>query len=136
MAASRRWLARIAFALVLAVVLVSVLLPNTDLAWMREHWAWFNRPMLWIEQANSRVNLVHLVLFLLLGIAARAALPGWNAGRMAAALLLLGIATELLQIVVPGRDPRIADVVVDIVAGMAGWAFAHVVARCLAAARG
>jgi VanZ family protein len=127
MAATRR--ARIAFAAVLVLVLVSVLLPNTDLAWMRRHWPWFNRPMSWIEHAHVAVNLVHLLLFVALGAATRVALPGWRAWRMGWALLLLGVATELAQIFVPGRHPRLADVAVDVVAGMLGWAIAGATTR-------
>lgn len=135
MARPRRPLARVALALVLALVLVSVLLPNTGLAWMREHWAWFNRPMLWIEAAHSRVNLVHAALFLLLGMAVRAVFPGAQGWRIAAALFLLGGATELVQVFVPGRHPRFGDAAVDLAAGMAGWAIARVASACLPARR-
>jgi VanZ family protein len=106
----------------LAVVLASVLLPNTGIAWMRDHWAWFNRPMLLIERIDSAVNLVHAILFLLLGMAVRLGLPRWRLGRVVLAFAVLGIATELVQLLVPGRHARVSDVVVDVVAGLLGWA--------------
>ena len=109
------------FWLMLALVLVSVLLPNTALAWMRDHWAWFNRPMLLIERIDSAVYLVHVILFLLLGMATRLALPRWRAEPVALAFIGLGVATELAQLCVPGRHARVADVVVDVVAGLLGW---------------
>lgn len=107
--------------LILAAVLVAVLLPNTTLAWMRDHWEWFNRPMLLIERTDSALNLIHAILFLLLGMAVRLGMPLWQAARVAAALLVLGIATELVQLLVPGRHARASDVVVDVVAGLLGW---------------
>jgi VanZ family protein len=129
MAATRPPASRFAFAAILALVLLSVLLPNTELSWMRRHWPWFNLPMHWIEHAHSVVNLVHALLFLALGAAARMAFPGVRAWRTGSAMLLLGVATELMQFFVPGRHPRLADVAVDVAAGMAGWAIARAMAR-------
>jgi VanZ family protein len=119
---------RFLLGILLLLVFLSVLLPNTGVAWMRDHWAWFNRPMLWIERMDSVVNIIHAVLFLLLGMATRIALPGWRAGRVAVALLLLGVATELMQLLVPGRNARVSDVVVDLGAGLLGWVAMHVLA--------
>ena len=106
----------------LAFVLLSVLLPNTSIAWMRDNWSWFNWPMLLIERAQSSVNLIHAILFIMLGMASRLALPRWRLERVALAFLLLGVTTEMVQILVPGRHPRLSDVLVDVVAGVLGWA--------------
>ena len=115
--------------LILAAVLVAVLLPNTTLAWMRDHWEWFNRPMLLIERIDSAVNLVHAILFLLLGLAVRLGMPRWQIGRVALAFAVLGVATELVQLLVPGRHARVSDVLVDVVAGLLGWAVMRRVVR-------
>jgi VanZ family protein len=40
---------------------------------------------------------------------------------VALALLLLGVATELVQLLVPGRHARVSDVAVDLGAGLLGW---------------
>ena len=40
-------------------------------------------------------------------------------------VLLLGLSTELVQVWVPGRHPRITDIVVDVAAGMLGWGLAR-----------
>lgn len=109
-------------AMSLAFVLLSVLLPNTSIAWMRDNWSWFNWPMLLIERAQSSVNLIHAILFIVLGMTSRLALPRWRLGRVALAFLLLGVATEMVQMLVPGRHPRLSDVLVDVVAGVLGWA--------------
>lgn len=124
-----RILSRLLLATVLLTIAASVLLPNTRIAWMREHWVWFNIPMLWIERMESVVNLVHAILFVLLGMATRLALPHWRARRVAAALLLLGIVTEVVQVLVPGRHPRLSDVLVDLVAGVLGWMAIHALTR-------
>ena len=115
-------LASVVFGFVLTIVLTSTLLPNTEIAWMREHWGWFHRPMLAIERIGGAVNLVHAVLFVLLGIATRIAFLRWRLKQVAVAFLLFGIATELVQSLIPGRHPRFSDVAVDVVAGVLGWA--------------
>ena len=125
----RRWIGAVLLMALLALVLASVLLPSADIGWMRHRWLWFTLPLDWIEGTRSAVNLVHLILFLPLGAAVRLALPRWSAGRVVLALTVLGIGTELAQFLVPGRHPRISDVLVDVVAGLAGWAIAHALLR-------
>ena len=124
-----RWIGAVLLTALLALVLASVLLPSSGIGWMRHRWLWFTLPLDWIEGTRSAVNLVHLILFLPLGAAVRLALPRWGAGRMVLALTLLGIGTELAQFLVPGRHPRMSDVLVDVVAGVVGWGAAHAVLR-------
>ena len=107
---------------VFALVLFSVLLPAEWIGVLRHRWWWFTYPLDRIENVQSAVNLVHAILFLLLGIATHMALPSWRVGRVLLAILLLGVATELVQVLVPGRHPRWTDVLVDVVAGIFGWA--------------
>ena len=106
----------------LVLVLVSVLLPAEWIGLLRHRWWWFTYPLDRIERMQSAVNLVHAILFLLLGVAMRTALPRWRLGRVALVMLVVGVATELVQVLIPGRHPRLADVVVDVVAGVLGWA--------------
>lgn len=96
---------------------------------MRHRWGWFTYPLDLIESAGSAVNLVHVILFLLLGMATRLAAPRWRAGRVALAFAALGVATELVQLWVPGRHARMSDVLVDVVAGLLGWAAMRGVGR-------
>lgn len=114
-------LAQLILGMVFIVVLVSVLLPSADIGWMRHRWRWFTYPLDWIESRHSAVNLVHAILFLLLGGAMRIALRMWSLRRAALALALLGVATELMQLAIPGRHARFTDVVVDVAAGVAGF---------------
>lgn len=125
----QRHIANIFLAVVLAVVFVSVLLPSSAVGWMRHQWLWFTLPLDWIERVGSAVNIVHAILFFLLGMAMRLALRDWSFKRSATALLALGILTELLQLFVPGRSARVEDVVVDFIAGVVGWGLVRVVAR-------
>lgn len=115
------WMARILLIIVFCVTVVGVLLPGATLGWMRHRWNWFTYPLDLIESVGSALNLIHAILFLLLGIALRLALPRWQAGRVALAFAVLGVATELVQLLVPGRHARASDVVVDVVAGLLGW---------------
>lgn len=78
--------------------------------------------MILIERVDSPADLVHVVLFLLLGAATRIGMPHWGFSRVVVTLLLLGIGTEFAQFVVPGRHPRISDTVIDVLAGASGWA--------------
>lgn len=103
------------------LVLIAVLLPNTGIAWMRSHWRWFNAPLLLVERIGGPVNLVHAGLFLLLGAAAAFAFPRWRWLGAAMAMLAFGAVSELLQLFAPGRHVRLADVAVDLAAGMLGW---------------
>lgn len=107
---------------VILLVVVSILLPADWIGDLRHRWWWFTYPLDRIENAQSAINLVHAILFLLLGAAMRLALPRWRLGRVALAMLMLGVATEMVQILVPGRHPRLSDAAVDFVAGVAGWA--------------
>lgn len=69
-------------------------------------------------------KLVHAGLFGTLGfLAACAWLTAGERRAMAFALLLVGVATELLQGLVPGRGPSVADWIADalgVVLGMVG----------------
>ena len=123
------WLQTVAWWAMLAaivVVVVSVCLPNTSLAWMRDNISLFNRPMLWIENSNSPINLVHLILFVVFGACIGVARPGWNASWALFAIAVFAIGSELVQLVIPGRHPRIADAVIDIVGAAVGLLLVHV----------
>ena len=120
---------------VFALVLFSVLLPAEWIGVLRHRWWWFTYPLDRIESMQSAVNLVHAILFLLLGIATHMALPSWRVGRVLLAILLLGVATELVQVLVPGRHPRWTEVLVDVGAGVLGWAAMQGVVRWARAKR-
>ena len=115
--------------LVLALVLASVLMPGACIHWMRRRWEWFAYPLDWIGSVGSFVSLIHLILFLLLGVAIRMALPRWRIGGGALALLVLGVGTELAQIFIPGRHPIVSEMAVNVVAGLVGWGLAHALMR-------
>ena len=128
MAHISRWGRYLLLALALVLVLTSVLLPSAEIGLLRHRWKWFTYPLDWIESTHSVVNLVHLGLFLLLGVAMHLALPQRRVAWIFFTLLALGISTELAQFFVPGRHPRVSDAVVDVVGGLLGWAVVHAAA--------
>lgn len=124
-------------ALVAAIVLVIVavsLSPET-LRWLRTQLPWANFGLGWLELKSASLNAIHLVLFFGVGlVTACALLPRgrlWRAGL--ASLLLLGLvalASEAVQLGIPGRTPRWLDVRDDLLGGAAGV----LVGLCLRAA--
>ncbi len=124
------WLQTVAYLAMLAaivVVVISVCLPNTSLPWMRDNISLFNWPMVRIENAHSPVNLVHLILFVVFGACVGMGRPGWHAGCVLLAVTVFAIGSELLQVEIPGRHPRIADAIVDIVGAVVGLLFVYVI---------
>lgn len=112
--------AQLAMVASIVVVIISVSLPNTALAWMRDNISVFNLPMIWIENQHSRFNLVHLILFTVLGACVGLAQPGWRPRWVLLVVAILGIATEILQVEIPGRHPRIADAIINVVGAAIG----------------
>ena len=97
----------LSFGIVLVTLVVA--LPNTELASLRYDYRWFGQAVNWLEALPSPVGLVHVLLFLLLGAAARLAFPSAGAWRLLVALALGAALSELLQFWVPGRTPRFSD---------------------------
>jgi len=119
---SSRAIHRFTLIVALLLVVLTTLMPAQWVALLRQRWWWFTYPLDYIEGLQSSINIVHAILFLLLGMATRLTLPRWRFGGVAMAFLFLGGATELAQFLVPGRHSRLSDVLVDVVAGILGWA--------------
>ena len=103
----------IALLLCAALIVVAVVLPNTALAWMRSDYRWLGQPLNWIEGLWPAVDLLHVLLFALLGIAARLVLPAWSLGQLMLCLAAFAAASELLQFWAPGRTPSLSDFAQD-----------------------
>lgn len=65
-------------------------------------------------------KVVHLALFAAQGFTGARAFPG-RPGRLFAALVALGAATELAQAFVPGRSPGALDLAADAVGALAAF---------------
>src|SRR5204862_1488386 len=77
----------------------------------------FNQPMILIENLSGRINLVHVILFAWIA-AASAVLWPRRIRRSVLVLLGVAVASEVIQILAPGRDPLLRDVFFDL-AGVA-----------------
>lgn len=97
----------LSFGIVLVTLVVA--LPNTELASLRYDHRWLGQAVNWLEALPSPVGLVHVLLFLWLGAAAKLAFPRAGAWRLLVALALGAALSELLQFWVPGRTPRFSD---------------------------
>lgn len=115
----------------LLLITAAVLLPNTDLSWMRSNWLWFNLSMGWIERANLPFNLTHAILFTGLGASARLSFARLRLCPGAWLMALFAGATELVQIWVPGRHARWSDFAVDLISMAFGAVLAHAFRRLL-----
>lgn len=92
-----------------ALVMVAVMLPPQTLAWLRSDIRPFGRALNWLEMMSPWLDLTHVILFAWVGFLAsclRRRAPWWH---VALPLLVLSIATELLQYLVPGRTPLLSD---------------------------
>lgn len=109
----------LALLLSVALIVVAVLLPNTALRQLRLDHHWFNWLMGWAEMVQ-RVNVVHLVIFGLLGATARLALPKVSLARLLPVVALFAAASEVVQFWVPGRTPRMVDMAQDVLGALIG----------------
>ncbi len=95
---------------VLALITATVLVPNYTLAWVRAETPWLSHLISRVEMLWPAVNTVHVLLFAVLGLLARLALPHARLSLIFLAALLFSVVTELLQFYVPGRTPLVSDV--------------------------
>lgn len=118
---------RLALAVGVLLIVAAVLLPNTVLAEWRSEIRWLGQAANQVEGWWPGVNVVHVLMFGVLGLLARAAWPALGAGRLLAVLLVFAGLTELLQFWAPGREPRWVDVGYDLLGACAGvWLAAGV----------
>ncbi|MEJ8836224.1 VanZ family protein [Ramlibacter sp. AN1133] len=126
MSLTSRSLPRIALMLVLALVILSMIVPSSALDFLRFEYGWVDRMMVLLFTISPGADLDHLIAFGLLGFMAPF---GWPRGRSwQVALSLLSIATivEFVQLWIPGREAAVSHALLDVIGGMAGFAFAWV----------
>jgi len=121
---TRKWRTAV---LVLAVLLVSlaVSLSPEGVRWLRTELPLANFGLGWLELKSVGVNATHVALFFLVGLVmACALLPGarlWRVGLLSLLLLaMIAVASEALQLWIPGRTARLLDIRDDLVGGVAG----------------
>jgi len=102
--------------------------------WLRTELPLANFGLGWLELKSVGINATHVALFFLVGLVmACALLPGaplWRVGLLSLLLLaVIAVASEALQLWIPGRTARLVDIRDDLVGGGAGL----VVGLCLRA---
>ena len=104
----------------LAVVAVAVLLPNTWLAELRIQWRWFSEAINRVEALWPAIDMVHLVMFFAVGALAALAFPARRARWLLAAIALVAIASEFVQVWIPGRTASVGEVLLDVAGAALG----------------
>ena len=109
------------FLAILAMVMTALLLPRAAVDWIAKRWSWIGLVLQWVDHAHLAINLLHVVLFVPLGVSMACALRRQGLSGAIGLLLGLGALTEALQSVIPGRHAKLSDVAVDLLAGLVGW---------------
>ena len=109
----------------LALVIVAVGLSPDSLRWLRTELPWANFGLGWLELQSANLNAIHVVLFFTVGLVMACALmpraPLWRAALASLVLLAaIAVASEAVQLAIPGRTPRWLDVRDDLLGGAAG----------------
>jgi hypothetical protein len=101
-----------------------LLLPYTAVERMLASHTWLGHAIQQLQGWVPHLDVGHLLAFGGIGLALKAAFPrvGWL--RAAAFLAAYGAATEIAQLLAPGRTPGWGDLGVDLLGGLAGFALA------------
>lgn len=99
----------------MALVIVAVLLPSSALSWMRRDWTLFGELMNRLDGASGRFDMTHVALFAWAGFLFSSLWPRVGGWRWLGVLLALAVGSELVQFLVPGREPKIGDLHDDLV---------------------
>lgn len=117
---------RIVFLLLLAIVVAAMVVPYTVLQFMVREFAFVKETVLVLQGLADGLKLSHLLSFGLLGFVAHFTSKPWRIWH-AIGLLTIASAVEVVQMWVPGRQPAISHVFLDILGGMAGFGLAWLV---------
>ena len=125
------WLARMLLLATLPVVAVAILFSNTQMAALRRAWPWLSQTISRVERLWPAVDMVHVVLFGGLGLLLVLAFPAVRLRALFLGLAALAVLTELVQVWIPGRTASVGEVLLDLVAGLAGMGVAWLLAVAL-----
>jgi hypothetical protein len=126
MALSIRSLPRIVLMLVLALVILSMIVPSSALDFLRFHYGWVDAVMDFLFTVTPGLDMDHLVAFGLLGFATHFGWTRSRAWQVALGLLCVASLVEFVQLWVPGREAAVSHAMLDLIGGMAGFGFAWV----------
>ena len=98
----------------LAVILTAILLPNYGLAQLRVEQPWFSRLISWSEKTFPQLDTIHILMFFSLTVLCRLT---WGLTFFSTLMgpVLVGAATEIIQLWVPGRRASWSDFGQDLI---------------------
>jgi hypothetical protein len=126
MSLGTRSVPRILLMLVLALVILSMIVPSSLLDFLRFEYGWVDSVQDFIGFVLPGMDMDHLVAFGLLGFVARF---GWSKGRswqVALGVLAVAALVEFVQVWVPGRHAAVSHALMDLIGGMGGYGLAWV----------
>ena len=125
------WAARAALAAATPLLAVAILLSSSQMALLRGAWPWLGLKIDQTEKLWPAVDMVHVVMFGGLGLLLVLAFPAVRLRALFLGLAALAVLTELVQVWIPGRTASVGEVLLDLVAGLAGMGVAWLLAVAL-----
>lgn len=120
-ASDSRVLVPLLLGLSVLAVFVVMALPSQTLAWLRREFWMLSRALSWLDRRAEGIDFDHVVMFVALGFFWKLLAPTVRWWRIALMMLALAVATELMQYVVPGREPKFGDIRDDLLGAAIGW---------------
>jgi len=126
MTLTSRSIPRIVLMLVLALVVISMIVPSSALDFLRIQYDWVDSVIDFVFSVVPGIDIDHLLAFGVLGFVAHFGWPRGRAVEMVIGCAALAALVEVIQIWVPGREPALAHAVLDVIGGSAGFGLAWV----------
>src|SRR5689334_4910383 len=127
MTLSSRSVPRILLMLVLALVVISMIVPYSALDFLRLRYVWLDQVADFLFAVMPGIDFDHLIAFGLVGFMAPFGWPRGRAWQVGLGLFAIATLTEFVQIWIPGREAAVSHALLDVIGGMAGFGFAWVV---------
>lgn len=103
--------------------------PSSVLGWLRTVVPGFAFTWDWLDASLPWLNPLHIIVYAWVALLWRLVFPRGSVWRVPVALIVVGAACEWLQRYVPTRQPRLTDVLSDVLGIAIGWSVAMAVNR-------
>lgn len=114
----------------LFLLVLAIFLPNTGLAQLRVDIPWFGRTISWIEHRWPSLDMIHILMFFALSLLTRLSWLNLSAAAWLVLMVSVAAASELVQLMVPGRRASWSDFQQDLI-GIAAAFFVTILLRSL-----